>query len=70
MIRNSLGEVVVLEIGQKAFDDLVYYQRSLDHLPIQCLTTLNFLNNLSVEDQLWDDTIKLIKLTRELQMLE
>ena len=70
MIRNSLGEVVVLEIGRKAFDDLVYYQGSLDHLPIQRLTTLNFLDNLSVEDQLWDDTIKLIKLTRELQMLE
>ena len=70
IICNLLGEVVVLKIGQKAFDDLVYYQGSLDHLLIQRLTTLNFLNNLPIEDQLFDETVKLIKLTRELQMLE
>ncbi len=69
-IRNSLGEVVVLEIGRKAFDDLVYYHGPLDHLPIQRLNTMNFLDTLSVEDHHFDEAVKLIKLTRELRMLE
>ena len=71
IIRNSLGEVVVLEVGRKALDDLVYHVNPLlEHVPAQRLTTLNFLDNLPVEDQLFDETVKLIKLTRELQMLK
>ena len=71
IIRNSLGEVVVLEVGRKALDDLIYHVNPLlEHVPAQRLTTLNFLDNLPVEDQLFDETVKLIKLTRELQMLE